>query len=324
MARKKSRRKASISQVKAIVKREVGKTRETSKLVSYVGWSRLNDILLSAMPSSVALPNPEQSFCLYSMTGGLDSGINATQDPSVYQPKNLFVLLPSSIDGPAGVANLSGVGQAQQAGTANNMDGSAGVGSQTQNTSIANVHQLEGRACWLKKFYANVCINNSQTSVLVPRNMLVRCVVFQTRRPLSKISLSTQILLQNHGSIAMNATVANAYPTSTLGYLNRDVISKVYYDKVFTLNGGEGATGSLKRFKLKVNINKKCRWSYYYPSRTPSLTNQVLTYQGPYLYVAMWASASSTFDTGFDSVVGIGEQHRPAFTMSTILTFMDD
>ena len=289
MGRRKRTRKASVAQVKAIVKHEVGKTRETNKLVSYVGWSRLNDILLSSMPATVGLPNPEQSFSLFSMTGGLDSGINATQDPTVYQPKNLFVLLPSSIDG---AGNLSGIGQAQQGGTSSNMDGSAGVGSQTSNVAIANVHQLEGRACWLKKFYATIALNNSSTSVTTPTNMLVRCVVFSTRRPLSKIGLSTQILLQNHGQIALNAAVGNAYPTSAIGYLNRDVINKVYYDKTFTLNGGAGATGSLKRFKLKVNLNKKCRWSYYYPTRTPANVNQVLTYQGPYLYVAMWASVN--------------------------------
>lgn len=230
------------------------------------------------------------------------------------------MLLPSSIDG---AGTLSGVGQAQQGGTSSNMDGSAGVGSQTSNVSIANVHQLEGRSCWLKKFYATIALNNSSTSVNTPTNCLVRCVVFSTRRPLSKIGLSTQILLQNHGQISMNAAVGNAYPTSALGYLNRDVINKVYYDKTFTLNGGAGATGSLKRFKLKININKKCRWSYYYPSRTPANANQVLTYQGPYLYVAMWASESSTFDAVFP-VEGIGVTRRPAFAMSSILTFMDD
>ena len=319
MGRRRSR-KASVAQVKAIVKSEVGKTRETNKLVSYVGWSRLNDILLSSMTASVGLPNPEQSFALFSMTGGLDSGINGTQDPTVYQPKNLFVLLPSSQDG---AGNLSGVGQAQQGGTASNMDGSAGVGSQTSNVAIANVHQLEGRSCWLKKFYATIALNNSSTAVTTPTNQIVRCVVFQTRRPLSKIGLSTQILLQNHGQIQMNA-VLNNYPTTALGYLNRDVISKVYYDKIFTLNGGGGATGSLKRFKLKININKKCRWSYYYPTRTPANVNQVLTYQGPYLYVAMWCSDTSTFNAAFDDVNGINITRRPAFSMSSILTFMDD
>lgn len=324
MARKRGRknsRKASVSQVKAIVKREVGKTRESNKLVSFVSWSRLNDILLSSLPADPGLPNPSQAICCYSLTGGLDSTIDSTQDPTDYVAKNLFVLLPSDMS--AG-GNLAGVGQAHQGGTENSMDASAGVGAQQDVAAIANVHQLEGRSCWLKKFYATVSLNNSTTSVTTPTNVFVRCVVIETRRPLSSKSLSTQILLQNHGQISLTGGLADFYPCSTNGYLNRDVIKKVHYDKVYSLNGGGGATGSMRRFKMKINLDQKCRWSYYYPTRVPSELNQTLTYQGPYLYLVMWAAASSTYAAPFDTDNGIGAGRRPAFSLSSILTFMDD
>ncbi len=318
--RKGGSRKASVAVVKKIVAKEVGKTRETNKLVSFVAWSRLNDILLSSLPASPALPNPADAVCCYSLTGGLSSTIDATQDPTDYIVKRLFVLLPTDISSGA----LDGVGQAHQGGFSNAMDASAGTGAQVDTAQIANVHQLEGRSCFLKKFYANICLNNSSASVTTPTNCLVRAMVVETRRPLSSFSLSTQILLQNHGTIEMAGGTSTFYPTSALGYLNRDVIRKVHYDKTFTLNGGEGATGSLKRFKLKININKKARWSYYYPTRTPSETDQHLTYQGPFIYLLMWASSASTYGTPFNETSGIGVARRPAFSLSSILTFMDD
>ncbi len=331
MARKRrSSKKASVAQVHNIVKKEVNKTRETNKLVSYVGWSRLNDILTTNYPASINLPAPAEAICLYSLTGGVASTIDATQDPSSYVAKNLFILLPTDMSTPT--SNLNGVGQAQQAGTQNQIDSSGGAGAGALNIGIANAHQLEGRQAYLKKFYASVVLNNSGSSVADPTNILVRAMVIETRRPLSSTQVAKQILLQNHGTIEMSpgSTDTSTFPCSSLGYLNRDVIRKVYYDKLFTLNGGGGATGSLKRFKLKININKKCRWSYYYPSGVPDERDQVLIYQGPYLYLVMWASSSSTFDAEYVAPDvglaggGIGEEHRPAFAISSILTFMDD
>ncbi len=322
--RKRRRRRGGIlKKVHAIVKKEVGKTRESNKLVSYVAWSRLNDILLSSMPATPGLLNPEQAICCYSLTGGLSSTIDFTQDPTEYISKNLFVLLPSDDTAVVPTA-LSGVSQAHQGGTASAMDGSAGVGAQTIVDSLANVHQLEGRQCYLKKFYATVCLNNSTASVTTPSNVLVRCCIVSTRRPLSNVSLSTQVLLQNHGTIQSIGGTGAFPPTSALGYLNRDVISKVYFDRTYTLNGAAGASGSLKRFKVKININKKARWSYYYPTRVPAETSQHLTYQGPYLYLIMWASESGLYGSGFHVTAGIAEPRRPAFSLSSILTFMDD
>ncbi len=321
--RRRRRRGSQKSKILAIVKKEVGKTRESNKLVSYVAWSRLNDILLSSMPATPALPNPAQSVCLYSLTGGLASTVNFTQDPTAYVSKNLFVLLPND-DSAVVTTTLSGVAQAQQGGTASAMDASAGVGAQTIVDDLANVHQLEGRQCYLKKFYATICLNNSTASITTPTNVLVRCVIFSTRRPLSNISLSTQILLQNHGTIQSLGGTGAFPPTSALGYLNRDVIKKVYYDKTYTLNGAAGASGSLKRFKVKLSIEQKARWSYYYPTRVPATTSQHLTYQGPYLYLCMWASEAGLYGSGFSVTEGINATRRPAFSISSILTFMDD
>lgn len=321
--RRRRRRGSQKSKILAIVKKEVGKTRESNKLVSYVAWSRLNDILLSSMPATPALPNPAQSVCLYSLTGGLASTVNVTQDPTAYVSKNLFVLLPND-DSAVVPTALSGVAQAQQGGTASAMDASAGVGAQTIVDDLANVHQLEGRQCYLKKFYATICLNNSTASITTPTNVLVRCVIFSTRRPLSNISLSTQILLQNHGTIQSLGGTGAFPPTSALGYLNRDVIKKVYYDKTYTLNGAAGASGSLKRFKVKLSIEQKARWSYYYPTRVPAITSQHLTYQGPYLYLCMWASEAGLYGSGFSVTEGINATRRPAFSISSILTFMDD
>lgn len=330
--RRTNRKKATISQVKKIVANEVNKTRETSKLVSYVGWSRMNDLLTTTFPAGVNIPDPAEAICCYSVTGGLGATIDATQDPGDYIAKSLFVLLPTDISGAGGAGNLSGVGQAQQGGTANQMDGGAGAGGLLTNDAIANVHQLEGRSCYLKKFYCSVALNNSSTSVPIPTNCFVRAMVVETRRPLSSFQLGKQILLQNHASINMSvgAGTTTNYPCSALGYLNRDVISKVYFDKVFTLNGGAGATGSLKRFKLHIPLEKKARWSYYYPSGVPREDDQKLTYQGPFIYLIMWAAESSTYQqeytapgVGLDGG-GIGTTRRPAFSLSSVLTFMDD
>ncbi len=192
MARRKSSKKASVAQVHSIVKKEVNKTRETNKLVSYIGWSRLNDILTTTYPPSPNLPEPQDAICVYSLTGGVSATIDATQDPNEYISKNLFVLLPTDT---FNAGNLSGVGQAQQAGTSNQIDSSGGAGAGSLNTSIANPHQLEGRQAFLKKFYASVVLNNSGSSVVDPTNVLVRAMIVETRRPLSSSQIAKQILL---------------------------------------------------------------------------------------------------------------------------------
>lgn len=319
MARKRRRRKRGksniTSKVKAIVQKEVGKTRESLRLVSYVPWSRMNDILVSDAASN------SQSVCVYSLTGGLDCLVDTTQDPQTYVAKNLFTLLPSSIDpqqAPQG--NLSGVGQYGDGGVMSQMSGVGGIDTQV----LGNVHNLEGKQCYLKKFYARVALNNATASVADPSNLYIRCLVVETRRPLSSKSLSQQILLQNHSVAARVASVTpSQFPTTALGYLNTEVIKKVYYDRVIPLNGGSGATGSMRYFKLKINLEKKAHWKYYYPTRDPVNVNQVLNYEGPYLYFIMWPSTSGIYGTAWDDD-GIPDNRLPAFAINSILTFYDD
>lgn len=308
--RRKRRRNSHTSKIKAIVKKEVGKTRESLRLVSYVPWSRMNDIMVADSASN------SQSVCVYSLTGGLDCLLDTTQNPQTYVSKQLFTMLPSSLDG--GV--LDGVGQYGDGGTMSQMSGVGGVAF----ADLGNTHVLEGNQCYLKKFYARVAINNSTASVTEPTNMYIRCLVVETRRPLSSKALSQQILLQNHAVPARTASVTpSQFPTSALGYLNTEVIKKVYYDRVIPLNGGAGATGSMRYFKLKINIEKKAHWKYYYPTRDPVMLNQNLNYQGPFIYLIMWPSSSGIYGTAWDDD-GIGENRLPAFTINSILTFYDD
>lgn len=307
--RKHNNRKASVKQVEAIVRKEVGKTREQQRMVSYVSWSRMQDIMVAAGATGA------DEVCVYSLTGGLNPLIDTTQDPQTYVAKQLFTLLPSET---GGAALLAGVGQAGDGGTANIMDG---VGGQS-NISVQNVHQLEGRQCHLNKFYCRVGLNNATTSVTIPTNMFIRVLVIETYRPLSSKALSQQILLQSHAVPAKNATVLPLnYPVSALGYLNRNVIKKVYHDRLINLNGGSGATGSMRSFKLKINLNKKCKWDYLYSTRDPVSLGQTLTYQGPFLYMLMWPSASGVYGAAWGE---IGADRLPAFAINSLLTFYDD
>lgn len=316
MARKSRRRrnrrkgKASVAQVKAIVKKEVGKTREQLRMVNYVGWSRFQDILATADPASLG-----NECCVYSITGGLDPLVATSQDPTAYVGKNLFTLLPSNETGGA----LSGVGQYGDGGTAGQMDG---IGGTTGALALSNVHVLEGNECYLKKFYASIAFNNQTESTDDPTNMFIRCLVVETHRPLSGSQLSQQILLQNHAVPARTAAVATGnYPCTAISYLNREVIKKVHYDRLVKLNGGAGATGSMRSLKMQIPINKKAKWKYYYPNRDPVAVNEVLNYQGPFIYLVMWPSASGVYGSSWTP---IGENRLPAFTLSSILTFYDD
>ncbi len=313
-SRRRSRRskKASVKQVKAIVKKEVGKTRELQKMLSYVGWSRMNDLLVTAGGLNA------DEICLFSLTGGLNPVLASTQDPQSYVAKNLFSLLPAQYTVLGGT--LDGVGQAGQGGTSSQMDGGGG----TVTSLIGNVHQLEGRECYLKTFYATIGINNGTAGVVTPTNSFVRAMVIETRRPLGSNALSQQILCQNHAVPAMNAAIAPAaYPVSSFGYVNRDVVKKIHFNKLINLNAGSGATGSMRSFRIKISINKKARWSYYYDTRDPASPGEKLTYQGPYLYFIMWPSETNVYGTAWNDD-GIPADRQPRFALNSLLTFYDD
>lgn len=316
MARKRRRRrrtsrKASISQVKSIVKKEVGKTRESLRLVSYVSWSRMNDILVASGPGLA------DYVCCYSLTGGLSPYQDTTQDPDANTNKNLFVLRPAVTTAAAAGQEVSQYGDG---GMQSQMSGVGGIST----NELSNIHNLEGKQCFLKKFYCRVGLNNAvSTTQTTPSNCFVRCIVIETRRPLSSKALSQQILLQSHGVPSRGGVTPSQYPTTALGYLNSEVIKKVYYDRLINLNGGAGATGSMRSFKLKININKKAHWKYYYDTRVPVDVNHIVNYQGPFLYLLMWPSQSGAYGADFDPA-GIPEAQLPSFALSSILTFMDD
>lgn len=316
MARKRRRRRrnksATVSTVKAIVKKEVGKTREQQKMLSYVAWSKMNDILVTADGLNA------DEICLYSLTGGLNPVLQSTQDPQSYVAKNLFTLLPADYTTLGGT--LQGVGQAGQGGTAGVMDGTGG----TDTVAIGNVHQLEGRECFLKTFYATVGLNNGSSGADTPTNCFVRAMVIETYRPLGANALSQQVLCQNHAVPAMNAAVTpSVYPVTAFGYVNHDVVKKIHFNKLITLNAGGGATGSMRQFKFKVRINKKARWSYYYPTRTPASAGEKLTFQGPFLYYIMWACDTTPLEQAWDPA-GISQLRQPRFALNSLLTFYDD
>ncbi len=140
-------------------------------------------------------------------------------------------------------------------------------------------------------------------------------LVFETRRPLAESDLGQQVWLQSHGVSAMSDTVA-APPETVCSYVNRDIVKKIYYDKLIKLTGpasGDAGASSAQMYstKIKVRINKKCRWTYYYPTRDPVQADPSLSYLGPFIYILF---ASNQTD----------ETQQPRIAMNTMLTFLDD
>ena len=299
--RKKKYSKNNSSSIKKIVKSELQKTVETNKVVSYLGWSRIG-----------AFHGGQQ--LLYSLTGGTHLGLADAQNPQAYQDKTLFVMLPSD----ESTGTLAGVSQASQGGLACRNDGTGTI----EADAIGGVHSLEGRQCFLKKFYFSMLLNNGSTAVDTPTNCFIRLVIFETRRPLGQDNLSQQIFLQNHGTLQMAPSVAvGNYPVFANAFMNRDIVKKVYLDKIITMNGNAGATGSMRHFKSQVHINKKARWSYYYPTRTPASTDQKLVYQGPFIYMLAFVSQGGVYNA---SPVSIVPDRSPVISMSSVLTYQDD
>ncbi len=297
--RRRSRKRSSTSMIKKIVKKEVGKTRETQKLVSYLSWSPIPELIDRTVDA--------QSGLLLSLTGGVNPQIGQTvQNPAVYSDKNLFTLLPSANIG----GNISGQ-MAGQGGVA--MDASV---VPAENASIGGIHQLEGRQCFLKTWYASLIISNARQQVTSPRPCFVRMIVFETRRPLAENALAQQIFLQNHAVSAMSASVADS-PETVNSYLNRAGIKKVYFDKLLKLTGPAGSdagasSAQLYTRKLKIRLNKKAHWTYYYPTRDPVQNqDENLVYQGPFIYAVFLSNQSD-------------EGEQPQIALNSMLTFYDD
>lgn len=297
--RRRSRKRSSTSMIKKIVKKEVGKTRETQKLVSYLSWSPIPELIDRTLNA--------QSGLLLSLIGGVNPQIGQTvQNPAVYSDKNLFTLLPSANIG----GNISGQ-MAGQGGVA--MDASV---VPSENASIGGIHQLEGRQCYLKTWYASLIISNARQQVTSPRPCFVRMIVFETRRPLAENALAQQIFLQNHAVSAMNASVSGS-PETVNSYLNRGGIKKVYFDKLLKLTGpassdAGASSAQLYTRKLKIRLNKKAHWTYYYPTRDPVQSDdENLVYQGPFIYALFCSNQDDA-------------NEQPRIALNTMLTFYDD
>jgi len=289
-----------MSKVKSVVKREVGKTVETAKMVSYLSWSSIPPLIDDAAGLYSGL--------VLSLTGGLQpQNTQTVMQPGVYTDKQLFTLLPAGSQ-----ISTNNVQQANQGGNAMELDAAGNV----ENASIGGVHCLEGREAFLKSWYATLILSNSPQQVVDPRPCFVRMVVFETRRPLAQTDLAQQIFLQNHAVNAMNATVSSS-PETVCSYLNRDIIKKVFYDKLVKLTGpaqaGTAGASSAQLYttKIRVRINRKCRWTYYYATRDPVQGDESLTYMGPFIYCVFCASQTD-------------ENRYPQIAMNTMLTFQDD
>jgi len=305
MARKRRRRrkakKTTKATVRAIVKKEVGKTRETQKLVSYLSWSSIPPLIDGGATLRRGLT--------LSLTGGVNPQIGQTvQSPASYTDKTLFVLLPS--------ANVGGTFGGQQAGQGGMAMQSNAAGDTS--AAIGGIHQLEGRQCYLKNWYARIIVSNNNQQVQSPRPSFVRMIVFETRRPLANDNLAQQVFLQNHAVSQFNTSVA-AEPQSVNSYLNTSGVKKIYADRLIKLTGpfGQaplqgGSSNSSYCTKLKVKINKKAHWTYIYPTQRPLNENEEnLIYQGPFIY-AIFCSNQDDPD------------EQPAIALSTMLTFYDD
>lgn len=297
--RRRRRRRGLVSKVKKIVKKEVGKTRENQKMVSYLSWS--------SIPMLVDDTNGDRQGLLLSLTGGLSPQDSQTvMQPGVYTDKQLFTLLPAGSQ-----ISTNNVQQANQGGNAMQQDPAGAVTS----SAIGGIHTLEGRQAWLKTWYASIILSNSPQQVTDPRSCFVRMVVFQTRRPLASEDLAQQIFLQNHAVAAMNANVADE-PETVNSYLNRDIISKIFVDKLIKLTGPAAAnagasSAQLYKTKIKVRLNKRCRWTYYYATRDPAQTDESLTYMGPFIYCLFLSNQNNS-------------DRYPAIAMNTMLTYYDD
>ncbi len=299
--RRRRRRKSSlISKVKSVVKKEVGKTRETQKMVSYLSWS--------SMPPLIDDTAGDKQGLLLSLTGGLSPQDSQTVlTPGSYTDKQLFTLLPAGSQ----LTGTNNVQQANQGGNAMEQDPAGAITS----ASIGGIHCLEGREAFLKTWYATLILSNSPQQVNAPRSCFVRMLVFETRRPLAEADLGQQVWLQNHAVGAMSASVA-APPETVCSYVNRDIVKKIYYDRLVKLTGpaaGDAGASSAQMYstKIKVRINRKCRWTYYYATRDPVQNDESLSFLGPFIYILFCSNQTD-------------ETQQPRIAMNTMLTFLDD
>lgn len=323
--RRKRRRskKTSFSKVRSMIRKEVGKTRETKKLVSFV----MDRPVRTLNTDLVGTPNtPFQNTVVYSLTGGrvITPSPDYPQDPNVNTEKSLFGLRPMFAN-----SNFAGVDGYGEGGIVDDASNVAGSSLATQ-----GIHQLQGKHCFLKKWYCNLRINNQGTSsfntpsgTLIPGQnpvspiaTAVRVLIVETRRPLGNNrpgaattnSLAEQLFLQYHAGDGTNQGTINA--DSVNGFLNLSVIKKVMYDKLIWLGDGDkGSSKSQFITRLKIPLNRKAYWNHSYATGADPGEGTV-SYQGPWIYLIALNSNQVTNSL----------EVCPRLYMSSILTFLDD
>lgn len=306
--------------VKALIKKEVNKTREQKKIVSFMMNRPIRSLNTTAGGNS-----PWENTVIYSLTGGrMGNGMDSSDIlMSTNTPSSLFAIRPS-------------YGEKNQLGGEGGQVDDPSNPTQTSLTTTG-VHQLQGRECWLRNFYCNIHIQNqgyqafNASGVVIPAQnpqapvaQYVRLMVIETRKPLLGMragtynSLANQLLLQMHSG---EGTGTNTGPGLTdvnadgvSGFLNLQTIKKVIYDKLIMLGDGDVGTARTQFItKLKIKLNRKAYWNYLYDIPT-NANEPVLKYQGPWYYLVAFGSNKAP-----QSLLV-----APRMNISSILTFYDD
>ncbi len=323
--RGRKRRYHKRNSVKALIKKEVNKSREQKKIVSFM----MNRPIRSLNTEVLGLANtPWENTVVYSLTGGrMGDGMNSNDVlMTANTPSSLFAIRPAF--------STTGVDKVALGGEGGQVDSSANT--QVDSKTTSGVHVLQGRECWLKNFYCNIRINNAGHQAFTtpngddvpavnpqsPISQYVRLLVVETRKPLLGMrsggaynSLANQLLLQIHsgdGTGTQVPTDINADAVS--GFLNLQTIKKIHYDKLIQLGDGDNVTAKFQFItKLRFRLNRKAYWNYLYD--IPANTGEpVLKYQGPWFYLVAFGSNAITQSLDV----------APRMNISSILTFYDD
>ncbi len=315
---RKGSKKATVSNVHNIVRKQLGKTKEVVKLVSFMKNRPIR---------SINATNPWTDTVIYSLTGGrMGAGTTLAQgsDTPNITSSSLFALRPAYGD------------NTQLAGDGGQVDSNAN--STSDSLTTVGVHNLRGRSCFLKNWHCNIRINNvgnlefntpggqtvAASNPQTPVAQGIRLLIVETRRPLGQArvpgdiadNLARQIFLQFHSGAATGTQVLPSDITADAitGFLNFQVIKKVHLDKFFWLGDGDlGTFQTQKILRLKIPINKKAHFNYQY-NVGDTTVSPALIYSGPFIYMIALGSSDASQDL----------EVAPRMTISSILTLEDD